>query len=126
LERYLESPTGNNSELMPLDNSLTEDIHHCVQRHCALTNNFEDNEEQKFSMTTPNRGTLAYLRLWDTNLGGSCLSSKRIVEDVEKYFRSMEIYHDNKGCYSPELGNNPSCGHRGKTSSGLKKGEERE
>jgi hypothetical protein len=99
LEQYLESPTGNNPELMPFDNSLNEDIHQCVQGHCALTNDFEDDEERKFSMTTPNRGTSAYISLSDTDLGGSCPSLKQIVEDVEKFFRSMAIYHDNKGCY---------------------------
>jgi hypothetical protein len=111
---------------MPLDNSLNEDIHQCVQHHCALTNDFVDDHEQMFSMMTPNGGTSAYLRLWDTDLGGSCPSSKQIVEDVEKCFRSMAIYHDNKGCYSPELGKNRCHGHQEKTTSGLKKGEERE
>jgi hypothetical protein len=95
---------------MTLDNSLN-----------ALTTNFEDNDDRKFSMTTPNRGTSAYLRLWDGDLGGSCPSSKRIIEDVDKCFRSMTIYHNNKGCYSPELGDNPRHGHREKTNSGLKK-----
>jgi hypothetical protein len=37
LERYWDSPTGNNPELMPLDNSLNEDLHQCVLRHCAIT-----------------------------------------------------------------------------------------
>jgi hypothetical protein len=86
LECYWESPTGNNPELMPLDSSLNEDIHQCVQRHCALTTNFKDNDDRKFSMTTPNRGMSAYLRLWDADLGGSCPSSKRIIKDVNKCF----------------------------------------
>ncbi len=47
--RYYETkPVGNSPELMPLDSSLNRDIHIAVQRHVALTNGYENDDERKF------------------------------------------------------------------------------
>jgi hypothetical protein len=63
LKFYQFMPCGNSPELMPLDNSLNKDLHEAVSRHRAATCHIRDGEdEQKFSISTPERGVDAYFR----------------------------------------------------------------
>jgi hypothetical protein len=67
--RYHESIPGDSPELMPLDETLNMDIHANARYHVAITSH-------------------AYLRLVDPATGGAP-SSTRIVQDCEKWIRSL-------------------------------------
>jgi hypothetical protein len=50
---------------MPLDYNLNKDLHDDVDRQVAITHGLEEEDKRKFSMSTPNRATWAYLRVWE-------------------------------------------------------------
>jgi hypothetical protein len=73
---------GNSPELMPLDNSLNRDIHTAVQKHIAMTNTLDDDDSRKFSLSTPKKGTVAYLKILNS---GCAPREERIIQDVFKF-----------------------------------------
>ena len=82
LKAYAGRPVGNSPELMPLDNSLNRDIHTAVQKHIAMTNTLDDNDSRKFSLSTPKKGTVAYLKILNS---GCAPREDRIIQDVFKF-----------------------------------------
>jgi hypothetical protein len=64
--RYDGRPVGDRPEGMPLDNNLNQDLRVDVNRQFAATMMLGDNDECKFSKTTSNRLTDAYLRVWQS------------------------------------------------------------
>jgi hypothetical protein len=94
---FANRPPGNSPELMPLDNSLNRDVHCCVDRHICYSAHLPDDDARKFCSSTPPKLRSAYLRLWGPANGadGGAVSSKRIVQDVEKFLVAlMEIYKE--------------------------------
>jgi hypothetical protein len=65
------------------------DIHVIARYHVAITSHLPNDDPQFFSFTTPNEISRAYLRLVDPVTGGAP-SSTRIVQDCEKWVRSLE------------------------------------
>jgi hypothetical protein len=59
-------PVGNSPELMPLDNSLNQDLHESVRQHAALTQSLGNDDINKFDISTPRRGSRAYHRVWNS------------------------------------------------------------
>ena len=80
LKRYRNMPTGNSPEYMPLDNVLNKDIHDSVAYHIQFTSHMDIENERKFDMSTPKRGSFAYRRVLDPVDGVTPLSP-RIVHD---------------------------------------------
>jgi hypothetical protein len=65
---------------MPLDNNLNQDLHTDVNMQVAATMVLDEDDDRKFSTSTPNRLKDAYLKVWQS-IGPT---PKRIVEDVLK------------------------------------------
>jgi hypothetical protein len=75
---------------MPLDNNLNKDLHDDVDRQVAATKKLDEDDENKFCMSTPNRATSAYLRV-------------QIVQDIHKVVTSWINIRDNRGGYVDKL-----------------------
>jgi hypothetical protein len=101
-KRYDGRPIGDTPEGMPLDNNLNQDLHTDVNRQVAATMVLDEDDERKFSTSTPNRLTTAYLKVW-TLVGPT---SKRIVEDVLKVIPSWEEIQQNNGGYVDKINRN--------------------
>jgi hypothetical protein len=80
---------------MPLDNNLNQDLHLDVNRNVEATISLDEDDTNKFSLSTPKRVTSAYLRIWET-VGPS---PKRIVEDIQQIIYSWKQIRDNSGSY---------------------------
>jgi hypothetical protein len=83
--RYHESIPGDSLELMPLDETL--DV--SARCHVAITSHLPNDDPRKYYLSTPKDISRAYLRLVDPETGGAP-SSTRIVQDCEKWIRSLE------------------------------------
>jgi hypothetical protein len=80
---------------MPIDNNLNQDLHLDVNRNADATISLDEDRPNKFSLSTPNRVTAAYLRIWET-VGPS---PNQISEDIEQIIPSWMQIRDNKGSY---------------------------
>lgn len=94
LKSYYGRPPGNSAELMPLDTTLNKDIHEAVNAHVLLTNTLDPDDERRFGLATPTQVSSSYRRIFDPTTGVAP-SSVRIVQDIDKVFRSIiEIVDD--------------------------------
>jgi hypothetical protein len=87
--RYHNSIPGDSPELMPLDEMLNMDIHSSARYHVAITAHLARNDHKKFTFSTPKEVSHAYLRLVD-DVTGNAPSSHRILQDCDKWERSLE------------------------------------
>jgi hypothetical protein len=101
-KRYDEHPIRDTPEAMPIDNNHNQDLHTDVNRQVAAAMVLDKDDEQKFSMPTPNRLTTAYLEVW-TLVGPT---SKQINEDVLKVIPSWEAIKQNNGFYVEKINRN--------------------
>ena len=113
-KRWWQRPIGNSPEMMPLDNSLNQDIHESVRANVAfsliLRRFVPENDPQLFSMTTPKATAEAYKRI-NHPVTGISPTPKRIEQDVSKFVSACwEIYRA-KGVYVPGLASH-TPGHR--------------
>ena len=112
---FADRPTGNSPELMPLDASLNNDVHTCVDMHVAFTHHLKPGDlgyEKRFSRHTPAEQTSAYLRLLDPDLGleaGTPLGH-RVCQDIGKFIPALKAIRDHRGVTVPDLGTRK--GHR--------------
>jgi hypothetical protein len=106
--RYKNSIPGDSPEMMPLDETLNQDIHISALYHVAMTSHLENDDPINFSFATPKQITRAYLRLVHPDTGDAP-SSKQIIEDCEKWMRILEIIREEGGNIVEEFGRN---GHR--------------
>jgi hypothetical protein len=114
-------PIGNSPEMMPLDSSLNKDVDDGVHRHISFTNHLDEDDPRKFSMATPKKGRHAYLRVWNSPPVPSAVtgiireggdpSSRRIVQDTNKFLVAIKVIREHKGVVVPGLGERK--GHRG-------------
>jgi hypothetical protein len=104
--RYAGHPIGNSPELMPLDCSLNKDLDDELWRHILYTRHLEEDDERKFSLSTPSRGSRAVKRVWKNSV-----TSKRIQQDVFKVLFSLELIREKNGTMVPNIGN-----HQGRRS----------
>jgi transposase len=115
--RYHDSIPGDSPELMPLDETLNQDIHSTARYHVAITSHLPKDDPRKFSFSTPKEISRAYLRLVDRHTGGAP-SSRRIIQDCEKWVRSLGKIRRAGGKIVEGFGRN---GHR-ESSHGKKRG----
>jgi hypothetical protein len=94
--------------MMPLDEMLNMDIHAYARYHIATTSHLPHVDQKKFSFCTPKEISRAYLRIVDPVTGGAT-SSNRIVQDCEKWLRSLEKIRAAGGKMVEGFGRN---GHR--------------
>ena len=88
---------------MPLDASLNNDVHTCVDMHVAFTHHLKPGDlgyEKRFSRHTPAEQTSAYLRLLDPDLGLEAGRRSAIGSAIR----------DHRGVTVPDLGTRK--GHR--------------
>lgn len=97
LSAYHNRPVGDHPENMPWDNSLNRDVHLAVDLHVQYTSSYtEDDNECKFSLSTPKRASYAYRRILHP-LTGTAPSSERILHDVRLVFPNLLNVHEAKG-----------------------------
>lgn len=87
---------------MPWDNSLNQDIHLSVDRHVLFTSNYEEDDERKFSLSSPKRASHAHRRLVHPTTG-VVPASDRIVQDVRKVLSELLNIHKRKGVKDPKM-----------------------
>ena len=102
-------PVGDSPELMPLDNSLNQDVHEheSVKRHVIMpltvtSDDVSDFDPRWFSTRTPKLGTSAYLRVFDPAIGVAP-HPDRIKQDIKKVTHARKEIHKTKGAYIPGL-----------------------
>jgi hypothetical protein len=100
LKVYYGRPIGNSPENMPLDTSLNNNIHQKVEEHVLMTLEMDTTNAEKFDLSTPAKGWSAYRRVLET-----CPTSERIVQDILKVLRSLEIVRKKKGVRCAGVGN---------------------
>jgi hypothetical protein len=64
------------------------EIHASARYHVSITSHLPNGDPKKYYFPTPKEISRAYLRLVDPTTGGAP-SSKRIVQDCEKWIRSL-------------------------------------
>ena len=101
---YDGRPVGNTPELMPLDQSLNQDVHLCVGRHVAMTRGLDRDDPRCFGIDTPKQAFRAYSRVWE-----EWPPSHRIIEDVYRVVHSLKAIYDKKGGVIDKV---PRSGHR--------------
>jgi hypothetical protein len=104
LKAYYNRPVGDRPENMPWDNTLNQDVHVSVNQHVLFTSKYEEDDERKFSLSTPNRASYAYRRILHP-VTGVVPSSDRIIHDVELVFESLMKIHHAKGIKDTTLAN---------------------
>ena len=57
---YAKRPVGNSPEIMPLDNSINQDVHESVRVHTVSTFYLPKDHQDKFSLSTPKSIIHAY------------------------------------------------------------------
>jgi hypothetical protein len=106
--RYHDSIPRDSPELMPLEETLNQDIHSSARYHIAITSHLPKDDPHKFSFATPKEISRAYLRLVDPNTRGAP-SYQRIIQDCEKWVRSLDKIRKAGGKIVEGFGRN---GHR--------------
>lgn len=95
---YSKRPVGNSPELMCLDNSLNQDIHENVRRNVSATSFLPDDDERKFSLTTPSHIVRAYRRVHCPTTSHSTIpSSNRIIQDIRKVLFALRCIVEVEG-----------------------------
>ena len=95
---YAHCPVDNMPEAMCLDNSLIQDLHTRVASNVGETYFLPDNNEQKFSLTTPSRIISAYKRVYcPTSEHSAIPPSRRIIQDVSKVLFALRCIVEAKG-----------------------------
>jgi hypothetical protein len=127
---YAGRPVGNSPELMPLDASLNKDVDDAAHRHIVFTHCLEDDNPQKFTMSTPHKGSRAYQRVWNSPavpafetgeiVEGGAPSSTRIIQDIDKFLLSAHTIFRHKGIVVDGLGTRH--GHRNEIGISQKRG----
>lgn len=108
-KKWRGRPLGNSPELMPLDNSLNQDLHKAVRFHVSLsTIMFDrgDTDPRIFLLTTPKSTASAYSRIWEISP-----TSERILQDIKKWNVANYAIVKAEGVYVEGLagGNKGNC-----------------
>ena len=101
---YHGRPVGNTPELMPLDQSLNQDVHLCALRHVTYTRGLPRTDPRCFSIDTPKQAFRTYSRVWQ-----EWPPSNRIIEDVYRVVQSLKAIYEKKGGVIAKV---PRSGHR--------------
>ena len=68
---------GDSPEIMPLDNSLFNDLVEAIGKHVCAT--WNEKGEGKYSMGTPDEAWSTMMRVWNS----VAISSERIIADID-------------------------------------------
>ena len=113
-KRWWQRPIGNSPEMMPLDNSLNQDIHESVRGNVAFSLVLRpfvgDNDPRLLSMTTPKATAEAYKKI-NHPVTGISPTPKRIEQDVPNFIPVLWAIYHAKGVYVPGLASH-TPGHR--------------
>ena len=112
--KWWRRPIGNSPELMPLDNSLNQDVHESGRRHTlmSLTIRDRDNKDDRLiTMTTPKETARSYKRIFDPTTGVAP-KSERILQDVNKVVHALQVIYEAEGVYVPGLAGGCMPGRR--------------
>jgi hypothetical protein len=72
---------------MPWDTSLNQDVKAGVEKqHVAMTHDLDKSDPRKFSLSTPQRGSSAFIGVLE-----SVPSSEGIIHDIKNIFKSLKI-----------------------------------
>ena len=108
--RYGERPVGNQADVMPMDASLNQDILVNFDMHILLTDHLKNDDDRKYSKSTPKTISKAILKLYDPD-NGVVPCSRRIIEDVSRVVNyALPMIVKAGGAVVPELVNRN--GHR--------------
>jgi predicted flap endonuclease-1-like 5' DNA nuclease len=106
LKVYIGRPVGDSPENMPWDTSLNQDVHIAVRLHVNYTSLLLENSEvvdpKKFSLSTPIRGSSAYLRILEAGISPR---PERIVQDINRVLESMKQIVEAGGIAIDGIGN---------------------
>ena len=78
---YRGCQPDNIPELCKLYSCLNRDLQKAVDFHVRYTHSLHKLDPKRFSITTPKKGTLAYLSMFD-QIAGVAPSSKRIIYET--------------------------------------------
>lgn len=112
-KRWWERPIGNSPEMMPLDNSLNQDIHEAVRGNVAFSlvlRPFAGNDPRLLSMSTPKATAEAY-KILNHPVTGISPTPERIVQDITQFIPACWAIYRAKGVYVPGLASH-TPGHR--------------
>jgi hypothetical protein len=85
-------PPGNTPEWCCHDVGCNQDLHLAVDRHCLATSHLTDEDDHKFSISTPKRGT------------DGCPSGKRLKRDIQFFEHACWEIYKHRGAVVPGLG----------------------
>lgn len=94
--------------MMPLDNSLNNDLKESYKHHCICTTHLPLDDPRKHSLSTPLRIAEGIKQIWDHPFGVP--NSTRIIQDVYLAFKAHKVIYENEGRIVPGLANR--TGHR--------------
>jgi hypothetical protein len=123
ISKFVGRPPGNSPELMPLDNSLNQDLHESTKKHNLLSMAIHTHgvsDERLFLMTTPKEALRCYKRILDP-LTGVVPTSERILQDVNKAINALQVIFEAEGVDVPGLADGRTAGHRHTTTDAGKK-----
>jgi hypothetical protein len=113
LANYGARPVGDLPETMPLDESLNNDAKTTLRRHVVATKDLDEEDERKFSLSTPKRCSKAFRRLWDFGLTGKegedqhkggVPCGRRIIQDCQQVLVNLHKIDEQHGGFIPGLG----------------------
>lgn len=90
--RYEGKLTGDTPEFMPLDANLFSDLETAVMWNVAGTRSLPREDPDRFCLATPHDCWSAVTRTWE-----HAPTSKRIVEDIQRVFESIDTVVEHEG-----------------------------
>jgi len=130
IPRFGKRPVGDFPEGMPLDCSLNNDLKASNRVHGTDTDHLPEEDNRKFSLSTPKRCSKAIRRLWDYGLtgkdgedqhDGGVPCGKRIVQDVTRIVDSYKrIDKEAHGGFVVGLGNSDGKRAQQRRATGVK------
>ena len=107
-----QQPIGNSLELMPLDNSLNQDIHKSVRQHTVMSLSIQDcnsKDDCLITMTTPKKTLPSYKCIFDPTTGVSP-KSECFLQDAIKVVHALQVIYEADRVYVPGLAGGRTLG----------------
>jgi hypothetical protein len=115
VKRYQNSLTGDQPECQPLDNTYFGDLKEWMGKMVVMTQLLKDDDENKYTMRTPNQCWRTMCHVWDSD---SMMSSERIVKCINHNLpKAYAAIVKADGAYVPDC--DLRNGHRATTQSAV-------
>ena len=82
---------GNSPEFMPLDTNLFSDLERLIFVHRALTYDYEEDDERKFSIKTKSKVASAMRRAF------TMIPDSRMIRDCDRWVEAYTAVYENYG-----------------------------